>query len=50
MVAAQDRNGWLWLPLVVSVLVITALEIVASGQTAVVQFLGVGEQIRPIRR
>jgi hypothetical protein len=33
-------SGWFALPLVVSVLVITALEIVAPGQTAVVQFFG----------
>ncbi|MBO0883001.1 MAG: SPFH domain-containing protein [Mycobacterium sp.] len=42
-------SGWLWLPLVISVLVITALEIVAPGQTAVVQFFGryVGTVVRP---
>ena len=42
-------TGWFALPLVVSVLVLTALEIVAPGQTAVVQFLGryVGTVSRP---
>jgi regulator of protease activity HflC (stomatin/prohibitin superfamily) len=42
-------TGWFTLPLVVSVLVITALEIVAPGQTAVVQFFGryVGTISRP---
>jgi regulator of protease activity HflC (stomatin/prohibitin superfamily) len=42
-------TGWFTLPLVVSVLVITALEIVPPGQTAVVQFFGryVGTISRP---
>jgi hypothetical protein len=42
-------TGWFTLPLVVSVLVITALEIVAPGQTAMVQFFGryVGTISRP---
>jgi regulator of protease activity HflC (stomatin/prohibitin superfamily) len=40
VVAAQDHTGWLWVPLVVSLLVITSLDIVAPGQTSVVQFFG----------
>jgi regulator of protease activity HflC (stomatin/prohibitin superfamily) len=40
VVAGQDRTGWIWLPLVVGILVVTALQIVAPGQTAVVQFFG----------
>jgi len=49
VVAAQHDNGWLWLPLVVSVLVITSLVIVTPGQTSVVQFFGryVGTVRRP---
>jgi hypothetical protein len=49
VVAAQHGGGWLWLPLVVCVLVSTALEIVAPGRTAVVQFFGryVGTVTRP---
>jgi len=40
VIAAQHRSGWLWLPLVVSVLVLTSLVIVAPGQSSVVQFFG----------
>jgi hypothetical protein len=42
-------TGWFTAPLVVSVLVLTALEIVAPGQTLVVQFFGryVGTVLRP---
>jgi hypothetical protein len=40
VLAAQHRSAWLWLPLVVSVLVLTSLVIVAPGQTSVVQFFG----------
>ncbi len=42
-------SAWFWLPLVISLLIITALEIVAPGQTAVVQFFGryVGTVVRP---
>ena len=49
VLAAQHGSGWLWLPLVVSVLVITSLVIVAPGQTSVVQFFGsyVGTVRRP---
>jgi len=49
VLAAHHRSGWLWLPLVAGVLVITALEIVAPGRTAVVQFFGryVGTLTRP---
>ena len=49
VVAAPHGSGWLWLPLVVGVLVATALEIVAPGKTAVVQFFGlyVGTVTRP---
>lgn len=42
--AAQHDNAVIWLPLVVSVLVITSLVIVPPGQTSVVQFF------RPLRR
>ena len=38
--AAQDRSGWIWAPLVVGLLVVTALVIVTPGQTSVVQFFG----------
>ena len=49
VVAAQHGTRWLWLPLVVSVLVLTSLVIVAPGQTSVVQFFGsyVGTVRRP---
>jgi len=49
VVAAQHRNGWLWLPLVASVLIITSLVIVTPGQTSVIQFFGryVGTVRRP---
>jgi len=49
VVAAQHRNGWLWLPLVTSVLIITSLVIVTPGQTSVIQFFGryVGTVRRP---
>jgi hypothetical protein len=49
VVAARQGSGWLWLPLVVSVLVITSLVIVPPGQTSVVQFFGhyVGTVRRP---
>jgi regulator of protease activity HflC (stomatin/prohibitin superfamily) len=40
VVAAQRGSGWLWLPLVVSVLIVSSLVIVAPGQTSVVQFFG----------
>jgi len=47
--AAQHDNAVIWLPLVVSVLVITSLVIVPPGQTSVVQFFGryVGTVRRP---
>ena len=49
VVAAQNHRGWLWLPLLVSVLVIAALVIVPPGQTSVIQFFGryVGTVSRP---
>ena len=49
VVAAQHHRGWLWLPLLVSVLVIAALVIVPPGQTSVIQFFGryVGTVSRP---
>jgi len=49
VVAAQHYRGWLWLPLLVSVLVIAALVIVPPGQTSVIQFFGryVGTVSRP---
>lgn len=40
VLAAQHHSGWLWLPLVVGMLVLTALVIVPPGQTSVVQFFG----------
>ena len=49
VIAAQHNSGWLWLPLLVSVLVIAALVIVPPGQTSVIQFFGryVGTVSRP---
>ena len=49
VIAAQDHTGWLWAPVVVALLVFTALDIVTPGQTAVVQFFGryVGTVVRP---
>ncbi|MGH2855740.1 MAG: SPFH domain-containing protein [Solirubrobacteraceae bacterium] len=49
VVAAEDGSGLLWLPIVAFVVVITSLEIVTPGQTAVVQFFGryVGTVVRP---
>src|SRR5579863_2074607 len=49
VLSAQHHSGWLWLPLVVSVLIITSLVIVTPGQTSVVQFFGryVGTVRRP---
>lgn len=40
VVTAQHRSGWLWLPILVSALVISSLVIVTPGQTSVVQFFG----------
>jgi SPFH domain / Band 7 family len=37
---AQHHSGWLWLPLVAAILVITSLVIVSPGQTSVIQFFG----------
>ena len=49
VVGAQDKTGWLVLPLVVAVLVLASLVIVAPGQTSVVQFFGryIGTVSRP---
>jgi regulator of protease activity HflC (stomatin/prohibitin superfamily) len=49
VIAAQHSSGWLWLPLVVAVLVLTSLVIVSPGQTSVIQFFGryVGTVRRP---
>jgi hypothetical protein len=49
VVAAKDGTGWIVAPIVVGVLVVTALQIVAPGQTAVVQFFGryVGTVTKP---
>ena len=49
VVAAQHGSGWLWLPVLGSVLVIAALVIVPPGQTSVIQFFGryVGTVSRP---
>jgi regulator of protease activity HflC (stomatin/prohibitin superfamily) len=44
-----SHSGWLWLPILVGVLVATALVVVPPGQTSVVQFFGiyVGTVLRP---
>jgi SPFH domain / Band 7 family len=49
VVAAQDRTGWLWLPVVGALLVISTLVVVPPGQGSVVQFFGryVGTVGRP---
>ena len=45
----QHKSPWYWLPLVVSILVISGLAVVTPGQTLVVQFFGryVGTMTRP---
>jgi len=40
VVAAEDDTGWLWLPLVATLLVASTLVVVAPGKTSVVQFFG----------
>ena len=40
MVAHQHDSGWVWVPVVVFVLIITSLAIVTPGQTSVIQFFG----------
>src|SRR5271169_2017144 len=40
VVAARDGTGWLWLPLVAVLMVISSLVVVPPGQTSVVQFFG----------
>jgi SPFH domain / Band 7 family len=40
VVAAEDGTGWLWLPLVATLLVASTLVVVPPGQTSVVQFFG----------
>ena len=40
MVAAEDDTGWLWLPLVATLLVASTLVVVPPGKTSVVQFFG----------
>src|SRR5450432_4358354 len=47
--SAQHDRGWLWLPLVVSVLIVSSLVIVTPGQTSVIQFFGsyIGTVRRP---
>src|SRR5271170_6274834 len=40
VVAGRDGTGWLWLPVVAAVLVISTLVVVPPGQTSVVQFFG----------
>jgi hypothetical protein len=49
VVAAQHKSGWLWLPILISALVISSLVIVSPGQTSVIQFFGqyVGTLLRP---
>ncbi|MGC4109540.1 MAG: SPFH domain-containing protein [Nocardioides sp.] len=46
---AAGGSGWVWLPVVAFVIVITSLVVVAPGQTSVVQFFGtyVGTVRRP---
>ena len=47
--AAEDQTAWLWLPLAVSILVISGLDVFTPGQTLVVQFFGryIGTVTRP---
>ena len=40
IVVAMHAKGWIWLPILVFVLIITSLVIVPPGQTSVVQFFG----------
>ncbi|WP_415856253.1 SPFH domain-containing protein [Sinomonas sp. G460-2] len=40
VVAAIGLSGWLWLPALIAILVLTSLVIVAPGQASVVQFFG----------
>src|ERR1035437_8154811 len=49
VVGNQHHSGWLWVPAVVFVLVLTPLVIVTPGQTSVVQFFGsyIGTVQRP---
>jgi len=49
VVAAQHKSGWVWVPIVVFLLVITSLVIVTPGQTSVIQFFGryIGTVRRP---
>ncbi len=49
VLAAQHATGWLWLPIVIFVLIVTSLVVVPPGRTSVVQFFGryVGTVIRP---
>jgi len=49
VLAGQNGNGWLWLPIVVLVAVGSSLVIVAPGQTSVIQFFGryIGTVRRP---
>ena len=46
---AAATSGWVWLPILIGLFIVTALQVVAPGQTAVVQFLGryVGTVQRP---
>ncbi len=37
---AVDAQGWVWLPILLAVIVLTSLVIVPPGQTSVVQFFG----------
>ena len=49
VVGNQHNSGWLWVPAVIFVLVITSLVIVTPGQTSVIQFFGsyIGTVQRP---
>ncbi len=38
--SAKNSPGWIWLPILVFVLIVTSLVIVPPGQTSVVQFFG----------
>jgi SPFH domain / Band 7 family len=49
VVTVQHRSAWAWLPVVVGLVVIISLDVVAPGQTSVIQFFGryVGTVARP---
>jgi regulator of protease activity HflC (stomatin/prohibitin superfamily) len=49
IILGGDKSGWIWVPIVIFVLVITSLAIVPPGQTSVVQFFGtyIGTVLQP---